>query len=87
MLKLSPLDPQHRALGAKMGAFGGWEMPISYGGTVSEHEAVRSAAGIFDVSHLGKIMVSGENAAAFLDAQLSNRMAGLAPGRARYTLI
>lgn len=87
MLKLSPLDAVHRALGAKMASFAGWEMPISYAGTIAEHEAVRARAGIFDVSHLGKFLVRGPGAAAFLDGQLSNRMADLQPGRARYTLI
>jgi aminomethyltransferase len=87
MLKLSPLDPAHRALGAKMGAFAGWDMPISYAGTLAEHAAVRERAGIFDVSHLGKLLVAGEGAAGFLDSQLTNRMTDLAPGRARYTLI
>ena len=87
MLKRSPLDAEHRALGAKMGAFAGWDMPISYGGTVGEHTAVRERAGLFDVSHLGKILVSGGDAAAFLDGQLTNRMGDLQTGRARYSLI
>ena len=87
MLLRSPLDAQHRALGAKMGAFAGWDMPISYAGTVSEHTAVRERVGLFDVSHLGKVLISGSGAAAFLDTQLSNRMADLAVGRARYSLI
>jgi aminomethyltransferase len=87
MLKLSPLDAQHRALGAKMGAFAGWDMPISYAGTVAEHTAVRERAGIFDVSHLGKLLVSGPGAAAFLDTQLTKKMADLKVSRARYTLI
>ncbi len=86
-MKRGPLDDRHRALGAKMGAFAGWEMPISYAGTVAEHTAVRERVGIFDVSHLGKVRVTGEGAAAFLDTQLTNRMANLQPGRARYTLI
>src|SRR5207248_4363486 len=87
MLLRSPLDAQHRALGAKMGAFAGWDMPISYAGTVSEHNAVRERAGLFDVSHLGKVLVSGTGAAGFLDTQLTNRMADLTVGRARYSLI
>ncbi|MFN2614703.1 MAG: glycine cleavage system aminomethyltransferase GcvT [Actinomycetota bacterium] len=87
MLKLSPLDAEHRALGAKMGAFAGWDMPISYTGTVAEHMAVRENVGIFDVSHLGKLLVRGDGGDQFLDAQLSNRMIGLEQGRARYTLI
>src|SRR5438067_10553940 len=87
MLELSPLDEQHRALGAKMGAFAGWDMPISYAGTVAEHTAVRERAGLFDVSHLGKVLVSGAGAEAFLGGQLTNRMADLSLGRARYSLI
>jgi len=87
MLKTSPLDDAHRGLGAKMGAFAGWDMPISYAGTVSEHTGVRERVGIFDVSHLGKVLVRGEGARAFLDRQLANRMTTLEPGRARYTLI
>src|ERR1043166_5710776 len=87
MLLRSPLDAQHRALGAKMGAFAGWDMPISYAGTVSEHTSVRERAGLFDVSHLGKVLVSGTGAAEFLDTQLTNRMADLTVGRARYSLI
>ena len=87
MLLRSPLDAEHRALGAKMGAFAGWDMPISYAGTVSEHTAVRERVGLFDVSHLGKVLVSGARAAEFLDTQLTNRMADLTVGRARYSLI
>jgi aminomethyltransferase len=83
----SPLDAAHRALGAKMAPFAGWEMPISYAGTVTEHTDVRERAGIFDVSHLGKLIVRGAGAAAFLDSQLTNGMTTLEPGRARYTLI
>jgi aminomethyltransferase len=88
MLKTSPLDAEHRSLGAKMGAFAGWDMPISYPpGTIAEHTAVRSTAGLFDVTHLGKILVQGSGAADFLDSQLTNRMDNLGGGRARYTLI
>ena len=70
-----------------MGVFAGWDMPISYAGTVGEHTAVRERVGIFDVSHLGKLIVRGEDAARVLDRALSNRMIDLTPGRARYTLI
>jgi len=87
MTNRSPLDAEHRALKAHMGAFAGWEMPISYAGTVAEHTAVRTDAGVFDVSHLGKILVSGDGAAAVLDAALTNRFVDLADGRARYTLM
>ena len=66
-LRHSPLDDRHRSLGAKMADFGGWEMPIEYpgGGVLREHEAVRAAVGIFDVSHLGKATVRGAGAASF----------------------
>jgi len=59
-LKHSPLDAVHRALGAKMGAFAGWDMPIEYQGTLSEHRAVREGVGVFDLSHLGKVEVTGD---------------------------
>lgn len=78
MLKLSPLDAEHRALGAKMGALAGWDMPISYSGTVAEHLAVRGSAGIFDVSHLGKILVTGPGGDSFLDGRLSRFSASMA---------
>ncbi|MFN2642560.1 MAG: glycine cleavage system protein T, partial [Actinomycetota bacterium] len=86
-LKYSPLDDRHRALGARMGAFGGWEMPISYAGTITEHTAVRQRAGVFDVSHLGKLLVRGDGAREDLDRALTNRVADLEPGQARYSLI
>lgn len=56
-LRRSPLDAVHRRLGAKMGAFAGWDMPIEYKGTLSEHKAVRESVGVFDLSHLGKVEV------------------------------
>src|SRR4029453_8704060 len=56
-LQRSPLDAVHRRLGAKMGAFAGWDMPIQYQGTMSEHQAVRERVGVFDLSHLGKVEV------------------------------
>ena len=86
-VRRSPLDAAHRALGAHMGAFAGWEMPISYVGTLSEHASVRERVGLFDVTHLGTIGVRGEGSAQLLDRVLSNRMTDLTPGRARYTLI
>ncbi|HEY7816254.1 MAG TPA: glycine cleavage system protein T, partial [Nakamurella sp.] len=87
-LKRSPLDARHRALGATMGAFGGWDMPISYAGAgvVAEHTAVRTAAGVFDVSHLGKATVTGPGAAAFVNDCLSNDLGRIQPGQAQYTL-
>ncbi|HEY3925114.1 MAG TPA: glycine cleavage system aminomethyltransferase GcvT [Acidothermaceae bacterium] len=70
----SPLHDRHLALGAKMGEFGGWTMPLEYagGGVIAEHNAVRANVGIFDVSHLGKASVRGPGAAAFIDATLTN---------------
>ncbi len=87
-LKRSPLDDRHRALGATMGAFGGWDMPISYAGAgvVAEHTAVRTAVGVFDVSHLGKATVTGSGAAAFVNQCLSADLDRIRPGQAQYTL-
>ena len=87
-LRHSPLDDKHRALGAKMADFGGWEMPIEYpgGGVLREHEAVRTAVGVFDVSHLGKATVRGPGAAAYVDACLTNALDRIKPGQAQYTL-
>ena len=83
----SPLHDRHAALGAKFAAFGGWSMPLEYpSGVVKEHTAVREAVGIFDVSHLGKAMVSGPGAAAYVNATLSNDLRKIHPGKAQYTL-
>jgi aminomethyltransferase len=83
----SPLDPVHRRLGAKMGAFAGWEMPIEYAGTLSEHRAVREAVGVFDLTHLGKVEVRGPGAHDALQHALSGDLDKLAgPGAAQYTL-
>ncbi|HNP58657.1 glycine cleavage system aminomethyltransferase GcvT [Gordonia sp. UBA7599] len=81
-----PLTEQHRELGATFAAFGGWNMPVSYSGTVAEHNAVRNAVGIFDVSHLGKALVAGPGAAQFCNATLSNDLGKIAPGKAQYTM-
>jgi aminomethyltransferase len=87
-LQHSPLDERHRLLGAKMADFGGWEMPIEYpgGGVLREHQAVRTAVGVFDVSHLGKATITGIGAAAYVDACLTNALSRIAPGQAQYTL-
>lgn len=86
-LKQSPLHDRHEALGAKFAEFGGWSMPLEYPtGVVKEHTAVRESVGIFDVSHLGKAMVSGPGAADFVNATLSNDLAKIEPGKAQYTL-
>jgi glycine cleavage system T protein (aminomethyltransferase) len=87
-LRRSPLHERHLALGAKLGEFGGWAMPLEYagGGVLAEHAAVRNAVGVFDVSHLGKASVRGPGAAGFVNATLSNDLGRVAPGKAQYTL-
>ena len=84
----SPLHDRHVALGAKLASFGGWEMPLEYagGGVLREHAAVREAAGVFDVSHLGKARVRGAGAAAFVNSCLTNDLGRIKPGQAQYTL-
>jgi len=85
-LRTSPLDAAHRALGAKMVPFGGWEMPLSYpAGTLAEHRACRTAAVAFDVSHLGTVRVTGASAFKHLNATLTNDLGRIGPGRAQYT--
>ncbi|WP_249715146.1 glycine cleavage system aminomethyltransferase GcvT [Rhizomonospora bruguierae] len=87
-LRRSPLHDRHAALGAKFAPFGGWEMPLEYagGGVLKEHAAVREAAGVFDVSHLGKARVTGPAAAAFVNACLTNDLDRIGTGQAQYTL-
>ena len=83
----SPLHDRHADLGAKFAEFGGWSMPLEYpSGVVKEHTAVREAVGIFDVSHLGKALVSGPGAAAYVNSTLSNDLRKIRPGKAQYTL-
>jgi aminomethyltransferase len=81
-----PLEDRHRELGASFAEFGGWLMPVSYAGTVSEHHATRNAVGLFDVSHLGKALVSGPGAARFVNSALTNDLGRIRPGKAQYTL-
>ena len=83
----SPLHDRHAALGAKFAEFGGWSMPLEYrSGVVKEHTAVRESVGIFDVSHLGKLLVTGPGAAAYVNATLTNDLDKIRPGKAQYTL-
>jgi aminomethyltransferase len=84
-LRHSPLDAQHRALGARMAPFGGWEMPIQYAGVLEEHRACRERAVVFDVSHLGSLHVRGAGAFATLQWALTNDLDRIGPGRAQYT--
>ncbi len=86
-----PLDAWHRARGARMVPFAGYHMPIQYtgehGGIVAEHDWTRSSASLFDVSHMGQLIVSGDGAAQALEAVLPGDISGLAPGRIRYSLL
>ena len=77
----------HLDLGARMVPFGGWDMPVQYSGIINEVNAVRTQAGIFDVSHMGRLYISGEKAAPFLDRVLTGSASNLRIGRARYCLI
>jgi aminomethyltransferase len=82
----SPLDAAHRALGAKMVPFGGWEMPLSYPtGTLSEHRTCRTGAVVFDVSHLGTVRLRGADAYDLIQRNLTNDLGKVGPGRAQYT--
>ena len=87
MLKRTALFSAHQKLGARLIDFGGWEMPVQYTGITGEHLAVRSAAGIFDISHMGEVTVSGAGAADFLNQVLTNDIRKLTPGLGQYTLM
>ncbi len=84
-LKRTPLYEQHRAMGARLVEFGGWEMPVQYSSILEEHEAVRTRAGLFDVSHMGEFKVEGPDALAFLQYLVPNDVSRLAIGQALYT--
>lgn len=85
-LRHSPLDAAHRALGAKMVPFGGWDMPLNYGeGTIAEHKACRTDAVAFDVSHLGTVRVTGDGARDLLQGTLTADLTKVEPGRTQYT--
>jgi aminomethyltransferase len=86
-LRRTPLTSVHERLGATLTGFAGWLMPLRYGSETAEHNAVRTAAGLFDLSHMGEISVTGPAAAAALDYALVGEPSALAPGRARYTMI
>ncbi|WP_105565427.1 glycine cleavage system aminomethyltransferase GcvT [Microbacterium halophytorum] len=83
----TPLAAEHEALGAAFTDFAGWRMPVRYGSDLAEHAAVREAAGLFDLSHMGEIFVHGADAAGFLDYALAGRLSAVASGRAKYTMI
>jgi aminomethyltransferase len=86
-VKRTSLFRIHRELGAKLTEFGGFEMPLSYSGIIEEHRAVRSAAGLFDLSHMGEFEVSGSGALALLERKLTNSAARLSDGQAQYTIM
>jgi aminomethyltransferase len=83
----TPLINQHRVAGAKLVDFAGWEMPIQYTGVLDEYHTVRSKAGLFDVSHMGRLLVSGSGAAAFLQHSTTNDVGKLALGQAQYSML
>jgi aminomethyltransferase len=83
----TPLIAEHERLGAVMTSFAGWQMPLRYGSETAEHQAVRHAAGLFDLSHMGEILVRGPGAGEALDYALTGLLSTLRPGRARYTMI
>ena len=86
-LKKTPLNAKHRSHGARMVEFGGWDMPVSYVGIVEEHLAVRRAAGLFDVSHMGEIEVAGRDALATLQWLTCNDVSKVAVGQAQYSAL
>ena len=86
-LKRTPLFAAHQRAGGKLIEFGGWEMPVQYSSIMDEHLCVRRAAGIFDISHMGEVLVSGAAAEVFLNATLTNDIRKLAVGTGQYTLM
>jgi aminomethyltransferase len=86
-MKSIPLRQKHANLGASFTDFGGWEMPVRYSSDLAEHEAVRTKAGLFDISHMGEIFIEGKDAASFLDFALVGAASEIAVGRAKYSLI
>lgn len=81
------LYEQHKKAGASFTDFGGWQMPLKYSSELAEHHAVRNAAGLFDLSHMGEVWVTGPDAAAFLDYALAGKLSAVAVGKAKYSLI
>ena len=86
-LKHTALESAHQALGARLVPFAGWIMPVQYASIIAEHTAVRTKAGIFDISHMGQFLVGGPTAEAWLNRMLANNIARLAPGQGQYTLM
>ena len=86
-LRRTPLYERHAALGARIVPFAGWEMPVQYSSIAEEHRAVRTTAGVFDVSHMGQLELDGDGAHEYLQARLSNDLDRVGPGKAQYTLL
>ncbi|HXV35078.1 MAG TPA: glycine cleavage system aminomethyltransferase GcvT [Gaiellaceae bacterium] len=86
-LRRTPLYERHAALGARLVPFAGWEMPVQYAGIAEEHRAVRTRAGVFDVSHMGELRLAGDGARDYLQARLSNDLDRIGAGEAQYTLL
>ncbi|MBD0289769.1 MAG: glycine cleavage system aminomethyltransferase GcvT [Thermoleophilia bacterium] len=86
-LRRTPLHDRHASLGARLVPFAGWEMPVQYTSVAEEHRAVRTAAGVFDVSHMGELAVAGAATHGWLQARLSNDLDRIGPGQAQYTLL
>ena len=86
-LRQSPLHAEHEKLGASFTAFGPWNMPLKYGNELEEHRAVRTACGLFDLSHMGEIRVTGPDAGAFLDYALISHLSIIKVGKAKYSMI
>src|SRR3954462_2597598 len=84
-MKKTPLNETHRKMGAKMVDFGGWDMPVQYSGVIDEHNAVRNAVGVFDVSHMGEIEIRGPEAARLTDFVTTNAVHKLKTGQAHYS--
>ena len=87
MLKRTAIFEEHVRMGGRMVDFGGWELPVQYTGVMDEHLACRSAAGLFDVSHMGEVHVEGPGSEAFLNALVSNDVSKLSIGQAQYTVM
>jgi aminomethyltransferase len=87
LLRLTPLHGRHEAAGARLVPFAGWEMPVQYAGVREEHLAVREAAGVFDVSHMGQVETRGPQALDFLQRMLSNDVAAIPLGGAQYSVL
>lgn len=86
-LKRTPLESAHQSLGARLVPFAGWNMPVQYTSIIDEHTAVRTKAGIFDISHMGQFIVTGASAEAWLNRMFTNNIAKLAPGQGQYSLM